>query len=360
MTEAQEIQPGVHLARVVVDDHADSRVRIVNLSENLVRLTKDQMLGGLHPVEVETNKQNDENVGPIDAVTPSEMLLADLPDDTTPEIRERLSEKPVEYGDDFSVTDRDLGRTSVCKHKIETGDARPVQQLLRRRPLSRKIAVGEQLTIVLAVGILLVFFLVIVGSVTENTGAIPRDKRETTSVVKALVEHRVVRHGAPPQVMADRVKILVGNPFREFCRLLGIDQLMTSSYRLSGNGLIGCFFQALGAMMGEVIAAIKGDCLEVLPRVHAASMTRDRSWNAVASSTTGYASRRAPARLSLMSINFASASTRAWTTRGATSLLKTLSSTPCRLWTMGDRSGRCAYPPVSARFFGTLNDVDLE
>src|SRR5688572_11565551 len=91
MTEAQEIQPGVHLARVVVDDHADNRVRIINLSENEVRLSKDQMLGGLHPVEVESSRERDENAGPIDAVSPSEMLLADLPDDVTPDIRERLS-----------------------------------------------------------------------------------------------------------------------------------------------------------------------------------------------------------------------------------------------------------------------------
>src|SRR5678815_5464100 len=38
MTEAREIQPGVHLARVVVGDHADAQVRVVNLSEDPVRL----------------------------------------------------------------------------------------------------------------------------------------------------------------------------------------------------------------------------------------------------------------------------------------------------------------------------------
>src|SRR5688572_29418097 len=261
MTEAQEIQPGVHLARVVIDDHADSRVRIVNLSENEVRLTKDQMLGGLHPVEVEVNRQNDESTGPKDAVTPSEMLLADLPDDVSPEIRERLSGLLVEYSDVFSVTDRDLGRTSVCTHKIETGDARPVRQPLRRQPLphrivvdtqldgmladgiiepavsewaanvvlahksekvdertvqpllgrrlfSHRIAAGRQLISVFAVGLLFLFFLIIMGSVTKFVLAIPRDKCEAPLMSRALVGKIVVRHGAPPQVLADRVLIL--------------------------------------------------------------------------------------------------------------------------------------------------------
>src|SRR5678815_1250536 len=54
MTEAKEIQPGVHLARVVVGDKADTtQVRIVNLNEGPVRFAKDLPLGGLHPVQVD-------------------------------------------------------------------------------------------------------------------------------------------------------------------------------------------------------------------------------------------------------------------------------------------------------------------
>src|SRR5678815_5569453 len=119
------------------------------------------------------------------------------------------------------------------------------------------------------------FFVIIMGSVTKFVLAIPRDKCEAPLRSRTLVEKIVVRHGAPPQVLTERVMVLVGNPFREFCRLLGIDQLRTSSYRLSGNGLIGCCPRALSAMMGEVLAAIKGGWVGVLSRVLAASMTRD-------------------------------------------------------------------------------------
>ena len=150
MTEAREIQPGVHLARVVVGDHADARVRVVNLSEDPVRLPKDRPLGELHPVQVEISERNRENGDAVDHASPSEKLLADLPEEVPPEIRERLSALLIEYGDVFSVTDRDLGKTSVCTHKIETGDARPVRQPLRRQPLPHRVTIDNQLDSMLA------------------------------------------------------------------------------------------------------------------------------------------------------------------------------------------------------------------
>src|SRR5688572_22186792 len=150
MTEAREIQPGVHLARVVVGDHVDARVRVVNLSEDPVRLPKDRPLGELHPVQVEISERNRGNGDAVDHASPSEKLLADLPEEVPPEIRERLSALLIECGDVFSVTDRDLGKTSVCTHKIETGDARPVRQPLRRQPLPHRVTIDNQLDSMLA------------------------------------------------------------------------------------------------------------------------------------------------------------------------------------------------------------------
>src|SRR5688572_16895496 len=56
MTEAKEIQPGVHLARVVVGDYADARVRVVNLSEDPVRLPKDRPLGEFYSCNITTKE----------------------------------------------------------------------------------------------------------------------------------------------------------------------------------------------------------------------------------------------------------------------------------------------------------------
>jgi len=43
--------------------------------------------------------------------------------------------KPLrEYVDVFSTGETDLGETSMAAHQIDTGDARPIRQTLRRQP----------------------------------------------------------------------------------------------------------------------------------------------------------------------------------------------------------------------------------
>ena len=146
MTEAKEIQPGVHLARVVVGDKADTtQVRVVNLNEGPVRFAKDLPLGGLHPVQVDRSTVSARDVGTLSEASPSEMLLADLPEEVPIDTRTQLEKLLLEYQDVFSVSEGDLGRTSVSTHKIDTGDARPVRQPLRRQPLPHRAAVDEQL-----------------------------------------------------------------------------------------------------------------------------------------------------------------------------------------------------------------------
>ena len=40
----------------------------------------------------------------------------------------------LEFSAAFSLSENELGRTSVAKHAIDTGEARPVRQRLRRQP----------------------------------------------------------------------------------------------------------------------------------------------------------------------------------------------------------------------------------
>ena len=92
MTEAQEIQPGVHLARVVVEDRADVTVRLVNLNEEPVRIAKDRFLGGLHPVEVEQGTEPKRNEALGDETVWRDTLTKDLPEEVPFEIRRRLDQ----------------------------------------------------------------------------------------------------------------------------------------------------------------------------------------------------------------------------------------------------------------------------
>lgn len=62
MTEARKIQPDV--ARVVVGEDASTpQKRVVNLTEETVKLKKDKSLGGLHPVQVQPRKSTKETRG---------------------------------------------------------------------------------------------------------------------------------------------------------------------------------------------------------------------------------------------------------------------------------------------------------
>lgn len=63
--ETNQILPGVHVARVVMEDNANlAQVRVINLGEHPVILSNDQLIGGSHTVQVtgDTMSEGDEKV----------------------------------------------------------------------------------------------------------------------------------------------------------------------------------------------------------------------------------------------------------------------------------------------------------
>src|SRR6218665_1294125 len=91
MAEAREIQPGVHLARVVLSDEEPSaRIRVLNLGEDVAVLAADHVIGDLHPVEVEVFEPSESS-----EEVPSgfaQELLTGIDEEVPPETRERLGE----------------------------------------------------------------------------------------------------------------------------------------------------------------------------------------------------------------------------------------------------------------------------
>src|SRR6218665_2725559 len=148
MTETKEIQPGIPLARVVVRGGNDAiQVRVINLNEEPVTLGKDQLLGGLHPVEVDVLESSGEPKETSGDGFSLSALLEDLPTEVTPKIRTQLERLLNDYRDVFSMNDTDLGRTNVTERRIDTGDAGPVRQ-----PLPHRMAVDQHLDNMLAAG----------------------------------------------------------------------------------------------------------------------------------------------------------------------------------------------------------------
>src|SRR6218665_2818930 len=155
MTDTSEVAPGIDAAGVVVVDTADmTPIRVMNVSEQPTTLSKNQVIGGLYPVEV-TEKATEPDEGRrVNELSVVEGLMADVPNEVPTEARERLEHMLKEYVDVFSLTEKDLGRTTVCEHRIDTADSRPVKQPLRRQPFAYGDIIDKQLGQMLQAGVI--------------------------------------------------------------------------------------------------------------------------------------------------------------------------------------------------------------
>jgi len=59
-----------------------------------------------------------------------------------------------EYADLFSKGELDLGETSLAAHQIDTGDARPMRQTLRRQPHHLLDKIDENVQDILKAGVI--------------------------------------------------------------------------------------------------------------------------------------------------------------------------------------------------------------
>lgn len=71
-----------------------------------------------------------------------------------PEERKKLKSLLIEYQDVFAKHDLDLGCLTTVKHKIDTKDATPVKQKMRRTPLGFQEHEQQHLTKMLNAGVI--------------------------------------------------------------------------------------------------------------------------------------------------------------------------------------------------------------
>ena len=60
----------------------------------------------------------------------------------------------IQYQDIFSTGDNDIGRTDIVKHKINTGDTKPIKQYPRRLPIHQRKEADEQISQMLNRGVI--------------------------------------------------------------------------------------------------------------------------------------------------------------------------------------------------------------
>ena len=136
MTEAKELRPGVYLPRTLVADRpTEVPVRLMNVSGEDIRLKAGSVISELYEAtEVLAELPTDTEV-----VTDSSLksVISDMISRVDPEVpdqtKSQLEKLMYDFGQVFSKGETDLGLTSVVMHRIDTGDAEPTRQQLRRQ-----------------------------------------------------------------------------------------------------------------------------------------------------------------------------------------------------------------------------------
>lgn len=86
-------------------------------------------------------------------------VLDDIRINVPPDMRDEAVPLITKYSDLFAVSDLDLGDLTVIEHHIETGEAQPIKQRIRRTPVVFQGEEEGHLDRILSVGVIHPFTL---------------------------------------------------------------------------------------------------------------------------------------------------------------------------------------------------------
>ncbi|KAK3102810.1 hypothetical protein FSP39_014067 [Pinctada imbricata] len=142
------------VARAVVQVNTTLPVRMVNVSDDPQRIYSGTEIAELN--EVSRVISDDQKVmSSTQQMTPElQALLSETSRNLNKEQQTEVTNLLREYSSLFASKNNDLGRTSVIKHKINTGDAHPIKQPLRRIPANITKEVSTQIDEMLQKGVI--------------------------------------------------------------------------------------------------------------------------------------------------------------------------------------------------------------
>ena len=151
-TEPMELKRGLLVARTVLPRrHENLPVRVLNTGDREIYFAKGSEVAEATPVVVEI----------VTAETPApesfahvDPLVEAVDASVTAEEKIVLQATLHEFADVFSKSEYDLGCTGLAKHTIDTGDARPIRQTLRRQPFAHLETIDKQVQDMLKTGII--------------------------------------------------------------------------------------------------------------------------------------------------------------------------------------------------------------
>eukprot|EP00731_Ephydatia_muelleri_P019115 Em0011g1155a len=158
-----------------VSSQGDTVIQLMNVTSTPISVYAGEKASG-NGQPVAARNAIDKSIG---------VLLSDTEGLTTGE-REKLRSLLQTLGDVISVGDGDLGRTSVLRHKIDTGSALPIRQQSRRLPFHQRGVVKDMIDGMLKQGII---------EPSEGAWASPivlarkKDEADELGIVWFMLEH---------------------------------------------------------------------------------------------------------------------------------------------------------------------------
>jgi transposase InsO family protein len=155
MTEIAEPVTGLLVSRTLVPSRpVDVPVRVMNITKDPIKLPSGTVLTTLQPVQ--PIEKSDETQTRVTAEQEEILrsLVGQVDTGIPAETKEQLLKILSEYRDAFSFNENDIGRTNIIRHSIDTGDAKPVRQPLRRQPPAHQAAIKEHVATMLTQGII--------------------------------------------------------------------------------------------------------------------------------------------------------------------------------------------------------------
>ena len=160
-TEPTSVSAGIHVSRTVIpsDRLIDIPVRVLNVRKEPATLKEGTNIANLQQVTVLDSLPADEfhqsfGFGPEEESSGSDrqkevpdyiQRLVDGVHDSLPESTcQTLSDILVRYADAFSQSESDVGSTNIVMHCIDTAQARPIRQRLRRYPPAHVEVISKQ------------------------------------------------------------------------------------------------------------------------------------------------------------------------------------------------------------------------
>ena len=152
-TESTCVKEGLHVSRTLVPRNAwtDIPIRVMNVKEEPMTLKANTVMSNLQGVKVVSKEEmNNTTVHEVkdasdkEAVPKFLQMMIDSVYESIPKSTCLALEAILRrYADVFSQDENDLGETNIMMHYIDTGDARPVRQQLRRYPAVHVEAISE-------------------------------------------------------------------------------------------------------------------------------------------------------------------------------------------------------------------------